>query len=82
MAWSTTWWKRSHEGLRGARRFIFVSHLFAKFHRTLCVGFCLFGRLRLVLVCVGLFCLCDGLVSVAPIRVQVCIFFASVLRSS
>ena len=27
------------EGLRGARRFTFVSHLFAKFHRTLCVVF-------------------------------------------
>ena len=64
MAWRiTTWWKRSHEGLRGARRFTFVSHLFAKFHRTLCVGFCLFGGLCLVLVCVGLFCLCDGLVN-------------------
>ena len=64
MAWRiTTWWKRSHEGLRGARRFTFVSHLFAKFHRTLCVGFCLFGGLRFVLVCVGLFCLWDGLVN-------------------
>ena len=64
MAWKiTTWWKGSHEGLRGARRFTFVSHLFAKFHRTLCVGFCLFGGLRFVLVCVGLFCFCDGLVN-------------------
>ena len=57
MAWRiTTWWKRSHEGLRGASRFTFVSHLFAKFHRTLWVGFCWFGGLRFVLVCVGLFC--------------------------
>ena len=65
MAWRiTTWWKRSHEGLRGARRFTFVSHLFAKFHRTLCVGFCWFGGLRFVLVCVGLFCLWDGLVNI------------------
>ena len=27
MAWRITiWWKRSHEGLRGARRFTFISH--------------------------------------------------------
>ena len=40
-----------------------LSHIFAKFHSTLCFGFCLFGGLRFVLVCVGLFCLCDGLVN-------------------
>ena len=67
MAWRiTTWWKRSHEGLRGASRFTFVSHLFAKFHWTLWVFFfvCWFGVLCSVLVCVGSFCFWDGLVKI------------------
>ena len=59
----TTWWKRSHEGLRGASRFTFVSHLFAKFHRTLWVGFCLFGGFCCVFVCVVYF-FWDGLVKI------------------